>query len=266
MGIVEATQARQVTLADVARRAGVSSTTASFVLSGRDMGISPATADRVLEAARALGYDHVNRASRRTGRAHARHRLRHRHGRLGPLRRRDDPRRHPGGQRARPRDRHDRHPGPTPPRGRPRARAHRPRRRPVHLRRAVHARYLGWVHCRWWPPQAHVRGSARRWPRPPKRQRPDRRRGDERPCRHGRLPGGRGPPAARPPPPVRSCPSTTRSCPRGCRPACTSIGLPYFEMGRRAVEVLLGATTNDTVVRVHMPLHQRESVAAPRGR
>ena len=49
----------KVTLADVARRAGVSSTTASFVLSGRDMGISPATADRGVEAARALGYDHA---------------------------------------------------------------------------------------------------------------------------------------------------------------------------------------------------------------
>ena len=45
-----------MTLADVARRAGVSSTTVSFVLGGRDMGISPATADRVLEMARTLGY------------------------------------------------------------------------------------------------------------------------------------------------------------------------------------------------------------------
>jgi LacI family transcriptional regulator len=50
-----------VTIADVAKRAGVSSTTVSFVLSGRDMGISPATADRVVDAARALGYDHANR-------------------------------------------------------------------------------------------------------------------------------------------------------------------------------------------------------------
>src|SRR6476469_6585995 len=47
----------RVTIADVARRAGVSSTTVSFVLSGRDMGISPGTADRVLAAARALEYD-----------------------------------------------------------------------------------------------------------------------------------------------------------------------------------------------------------------
>ena len=46
-------------------------------------------------------------------------------------------------------------------------------------------------------------------------------------------------------------------------PGLTSIGLPYFEMGRRAVEVLLGATPKDSVERVHMPLHQRESVAGP---
>jgi len=46
-------------------------------------------------------------------------------------------------------------------------------------------------------------------------------------------------------------------------PALTSVGRPYFEMGRRAVEVLLGATPRDTVERVHMPLHQRESVAGP---
>jgi len=44
----------------------VSSTTASFVLSGRDMGISTPTAARVVEAARALGYDLA--ARRRRGR------------------------------------------------------------------------------------------------------------------------------------------------------------------------------------------------------
>jgi hypothetical protein len=37
-------------------------------------------------------------------------------------------------------------------------------------------------------------------------------------------------------------------------------------MGRRSVEVLLGAATSDTVERVHTPLHQRESVASPRRR
>ncbi|GDY41376.1 hypothetical protein SANT12839_022580 [Streptomyces antimycoticus] len=47
----------RVTMADVARRAGVSPTTASFVLSGRtDMRISEAARDKVLEAARDLGY------------------------------------------------------------------------------------------------------------------------------------------------------------------------------------------------------------------
>lgn len=48
---------RRVTMADVARRAGVSPTTASFALSGRtDMRISAASRERVLEAARELGY------------------------------------------------------------------------------------------------------------------------------------------------------------------------------------------------------------------
>ena len=48
---------RRVTLADVARRAGVSTTTASFVLSGRtDMRISIGTADRVRQAARVMDY------------------------------------------------------------------------------------------------------------------------------------------------------------------------------------------------------------------
>ncbi len=47
----------RVTLADVARRAGVSRTSASFVLSGRtDMRISEATRQRVLAAAAELGY------------------------------------------------------------------------------------------------------------------------------------------------------------------------------------------------------------------
>lgn len=48
---------RRVTMADVARKAGVSPTTASFALSGRtDMRISDASRERVLEAARDLGY------------------------------------------------------------------------------------------------------------------------------------------------------------------------------------------------------------------
>jgi LacI family transcriptional regulator len=48
---------RRVTLRDVADRAGVSVTTASFVLSGRhDMRISAGTEERVLQAARTLDY------------------------------------------------------------------------------------------------------------------------------------------------------------------------------------------------------------------
>src|SRR5262245_8904820 len=47
----------RVTLRDVAESAGVSVTTASFVLSGRhDMRISAATEERVLQAARMLDY------------------------------------------------------------------------------------------------------------------------------------------------------------------------------------------------------------------
>ena len=41
---------------DVAARAGVSRTTVSFVLNDRDASISPATRERVLEAARQLDY------------------------------------------------------------------------------------------------------------------------------------------------------------------------------------------------------------------
>lgn len=48
---------KRVTSSQVAQRAGVSRTTVSFVLNGvNDMGISQETRDRVLEAARQLGY------------------------------------------------------------------------------------------------------------------------------------------------------------------------------------------------------------------
>ena len=47
---------RRSTSADVAARAGVSRTTVSFVLNGRDDAISPATRQRVIDAARQLGY------------------------------------------------------------------------------------------------------------------------------------------------------------------------------------------------------------------
>lgn len=46
-----------VTLADVARSAGVDSSTASRVLNGREHRVAPTTRDRVLDAARALGYE-----------------------------------------------------------------------------------------------------------------------------------------------------------------------------------------------------------------
>ncbi|MPY81780.1 MAG: LacI family DNA-binding transcriptional regulator [Actinophytocola sp.] len=50
-------QSSRVTLADVARKAGVSRTAASFVLSGRtDMRIAAATRQRVLDTAAELGY------------------------------------------------------------------------------------------------------------------------------------------------------------------------------------------------------------------
>ncbi|RBM06312.1 LacI family transcriptional regulator [Streptomyces sp. PT12] len=57
-----------MTMADVARAAGVSPTTASFVLSGRtDMRISESSWHKVLEAARVLGYrPNVNARSLRT--------------------------------------------------------------------------------------------------------------------------------------------------------------------------------------------------------
>jgi DNA-binding LacI/PurR family transcriptional regulator len=47
---------RRPTSADVAARAGVSRTTVSFVLNGRDVAISAATRERVIDAARQLGY------------------------------------------------------------------------------------------------------------------------------------------------------------------------------------------------------------------
>jgi len=47
---------KRPTSADVAALAGVSRTTVSFVLNGRDVAITPATRERVLDAARTLGY------------------------------------------------------------------------------------------------------------------------------------------------------------------------------------------------------------------
>jgi LacI family transcriptional regulator len=56
---------RRVTLTDVASRAGVSTTTASYILNGRSeqMRIAPATERRVRDAVEALGY-RPNRSAR----------------------------------------------------------------------------------------------------------------------------------------------------------------------------------------------------------
>ncbi len=47
------------------------------------------------------------------------------------------------------------------------------------------------------------------------------------------------------------------------RPQLTSVGLPHFEMGKRAVETLLTERPVAGVERVPMPLRQRASVAPP---
>ena len=65
--------AKRPTLADVAKRAGVSPTAASFVLTGRheEMRISAQVAERVLEAAQATGYrPNIVSRSLRTGTTH----------------------------------------------------------------------------------------------------------------------------------------------------------------------------------------------------
>jgi LacI family transcriptional regulator, galactose operon repressor len=49
------------------------------------------------------------------------------------------------------------------------------------------------------------------------------------------------------------------------RPPLTSVAIPHFELGRRAVELLLDGERPAGVERVPMPLRERASVAAPRG-
>ncbi len=48
------------------------------------------------------------------------------------------------------------------------------------------------------------------------------------------------------------------------RPALTSIAIPHFEMGRRAVETLLSPDRAPVVQRIPMPVRERESVGPPR--
>lgn len=52
----------RVTISDIANALDLSSTTVSFVLNGREMGISPETRDRVLQKAHELNYRRVSRA------------------------------------------------------------------------------------------------------------------------------------------------------------------------------------------------------------
>ena len=47
------------------------------------------------------------------------------------------------------------------------------------------------------------------------------------------------------------------------RPELTSIALPHYELGRRAVRLLLAADRGTRTVLVPMPVRERESVARP---
>lgn len=48
------------------------------------------------------------------------------------------------------------------------------------------------------------------------------------------------------------------------RPGLTSVGIPHFEMGRRAVELLLDKDRPTTVEHIPMPVAHRDSVGSPR--
>ncbi|RYB94193.1 LacI family DNA-binding transcriptional regulator [Nocardioides oleivorans] len=50
------------------------------------------------------------------------------------------------------------------------------------------------------------------------------------------------------------------------RPALSTIGLPEFEMGRTAVDLLLGSDPPSGVVRLPMPVRERASIAPPSSR
>ena len=47
------------------------------------------------------------------------------------------------------------------------------------------------------------------------------------------------------------------------RPGLTSVAIPHFELGRRAVEILLDPDKPTGVQRIPMPLRNRESIGAP---
>jgi LacI family transcriptional regulator len=47
------------------------------------------------------------------------------------------------------------------------------------------------------------------------------------------------------------------------RPQLTSIGLPHYQLGWQAVELLLGPATEPAVTRVPMPVRQRASIGKP---
>jgi LacI family transcriptional regulator len=47
------------------------------------------------------------------------------------------------------------------------------------------------------------------------------------------------------------------------RPRLTSVAIPHFELGRRAVEILLAARKPTGVQRIPMPLRDRESIGPP---
>jgi LacI family transcriptional regulator len=47
------------------------------------------------------------------------------------------------------------------------------------------------------------------------------------------------------------------------RPRLTSVAIPHFELGRRAVEILLAVEKPAGVQRIPMPLHDRESIGPP---
>lgn len=335
----------RVTLADVARRAGVSSTTASFVLSGRDMGISAATADRVLDAARSLHYDQTTRGRRTRGaqmpvigfvtdtvasdhyggemirgavqaageRGHGivtvetqgRGRLADDlvHGlvdrgvdrfvyaalstrvtrlpdalldRATVLVNCEDPRSiavaivpdeaYAGSLAARTlleAGHTDRiwlvgETGRGPYAGRERRKA------VVAELGAATWRLANQVHCSWWPPQAHAELLAALTATT------DARRPTAVIAMNDRVAMGVYQAAAdlglEIPRDLSVVSFDDSELSWWLSPGLTSIGLPYFEMGRRSVEVLLGASTTHAVERLHMPLHPRESVAPPRPR